>query len=87
MLRTRLSPCLLIKDGALVKSVNFKQHKYVGDPLNAVRIFNELYVDEIIILDISATKNKNYLTNFKKKLPYICGNGWQKNFIFVHIVN
>ena len=58
MLRTRLSPCLLIKDGALVKSVNFKQHKYVGDPLNAVRIFNELYVDEIIILDISATKNK-----------------------------
>ena len=58
MLRTRLSPCLLIKDGALVKSVKFKQHKYVGDPLNAVRIFNELYVDEIIILDISATKNK-----------------------------
>ena len=58
MLRTRLSPCLLLKDGALVKSVNFKQHKYVGDPLNTVRIFNELYVDEIIILDISATKNK-----------------------------
>ncbi len=49
MLRTRLSPCLLIKDGALVKSVNFKQHKYVRDPLNAVRIFNELYVDEIYI--------------------------------------
>ena len=56
MLRSRLSPCLLIKDGALVKSRQFKDFKYVGDPLNAVRIFNELYVDEVIILDISATK-------------------------------
>ena len=57
MLRSRLSPCLLIKDGALVKSINFSNYKYVGDPLNAVRIFNELYVDEIIILDIGASKN------------------------------
>ena len=57
MLRTRLSPCLLIKDGALVKSINFKKHKYVGDPLNTVRIFNELYVDEIIILDIPFENN------------------------------
>mgnify|MGYP001239916235 CR=1 FL=1 len=57
MLRSRLSPCLLINDGALVKSINFSNYKYVGDPLNAVRIFNELYVDEIIILDISASRN------------------------------
>ena len=38
MLRSRLSPCLLIKDGALVKSFNFKKHKYVGDPLNGKNI-------------------------------------------------
>ena len=64
MLRSRLSPCLLIKEGALVKSINFKNFKYVGDPLNAVRIFNELYVDEIIILDIDATQN-NRKPDFK----------------------
>lgn len=58
MLRSRLSPCLLINDGALVKSIKFGNYKYIGDPLNAVRIFNELCVDEIIILDISATKQK-----------------------------
>lgn len=57
MLRSRLSVCLLINDGALVKSTMFKNYKYVGDPLNAVRIFNELNVDEIIVLDIGATKN------------------------------
>ena len=56
MLRSRLTPCLLINNGALVKSIRFKDYKYIGDPLNAVRIFNELFVDEIIILDISATK-------------------------------
>jgi len=56
MLRSRLSVCLLINNGALVKSINFKNYKYVGDPLNAVRIFNELNVDEIIILDIGATR-------------------------------
>ena len=59
MLRSRLSPCLLINNGALVKSIRFKDYKYIGDPLNAVRIFNELFVDEIIILDISASKNNN----------------------------
>ena len=53
MLRSRLSPCLLINDGALVKSIKFGNYKYIGDPLNAVRIFNELCVDEIIILDIT----------------------------------
>jgi cyclase len=55
MLRPRIIPCLLIKDNGLVKSVQFKDHKYVGDPINAVKIFNEKEVDEIIIIDIDAT--------------------------------
>lgn len=59
MLRPRIIPCLLVKDGGLVKTVNFKDPKYVGDPINAVRIFNEKEVDELIVLDIDATiKNK-----------------------------
>ena len=55
MLKPRLIPCLLIKDGNLVKTVKFGQSKYVGDPLNAVRIFNEKQVDEIMVIDIDAT--------------------------------
>src|SRR4030066_574859 len=55
MLRPRIIPCLLVKDKGLVKTVNFKNHKYVGDPINAVRIFNEKEVDELMVIDIDAT--------------------------------
>ena len=55
MLRPRIIPCLLVKDGGLVKTLNFAEPKYVGDPINAVRIFNEKEVDELIVLDIDAT--------------------------------
>lgn len=55
MLRTRVIPCLLLQDGGLVKTIKFKHPKYVGDPINAVRIFNEKEVDELVFLDISAT--------------------------------
>lgn len=55
MLRPRIIPCLLIKDNGLVKTVKFSEPKYVGDPVNAVKIFNEKQVDELIILDIDAT--------------------------------
>ena len=55
MLRPRIIPSLLIKDKGLVKTVNFKNPKYVGDPINAVRIFNEKEVDELAIFDIDAT--------------------------------
>ncbi len=55
MLRPRIIPCLLIRNGGLIKTKNFQEIKYLGDPLNAVRIFNEKQVDEIIILDIDAT--------------------------------
>jgi cyclase len=58
MLRPRIIPCLLVKNKGLVKSVNFKSHKYLGDPINAVRIFNEKQVDELMILDIDATVEK-----------------------------
>lgn len=55
MLRPRIIPCLLVHQKGLVKTVNFKDPKYVGDPINAVRIFNEKEVDELIVLDIDAT--------------------------------
>jgi cyclase len=55
MRRVRVIPTLLIQKGGLVKSMKFKDHKYVGDPMNAVKIFNEKEVDEIVILDISAS--------------------------------
>jgi cyclase len=55
MLRPRIIPSLLIQDNGLVKTVNFKSPKYVGDPINAVRIFNEKEVDELAIFDIDAT--------------------------------
>lgn len=58
MLRPRIIPCLLIKNGGLVKTVKFGTPKYVGDPLNAVRIFNEKEVDEIMVIDIDATANR-----------------------------
>jgi cyclase len=55
MLRPRIIPCLLVKNGGLVKTVRFGAPKYVGDPINAVRIFNEKEVDELTVLDIDAT--------------------------------
>ncbi len=55
MLRSRIIPCLLIKDRGLTKTVKFGSGKYVGDPLNAVKIFNEKSVDELMVLDIDAT--------------------------------
>lgn len=56
MLRNRVIPCLLLKNKGLVKSVKFKDYTYIGDPINAVKIYNDKEVDEIIFLDITATK-------------------------------
>ena len=55
MLNPRITPCLLVHNKGLVKTVKFKDSKYVGDPINAVKIFNEKEVDELIVLDIDAT--------------------------------
>lgn len=57
MLRPRITPCLLVHEGGLVKTTGFKNPKYVGDPINAVKIFNEKEADELIVLDIDATVN------------------------------
>ena len=55
MLRPRAIPCLLLRDGRVVKTIRFRAPRYIGDPINAVRIFNDMEVDEIIVLDIGAT--------------------------------
>jgi cyclase len=57
MLRPRIIPCLLVHQGGLVKTQGFKGPKYIGDPINAVRIFNEKEADELMVLDIDATAN------------------------------
>ena len=56
-MRIRVIPSLLLHKGGLVKSVQFKNYKYVGDPINAVKIFNEKEVDEIAVIDIDATRD------------------------------
>ena len=58
MKRIRVIPVLLIKGEGLYKSIHFKNPNYIGDPINAVRIFNEKEVDELIILDIGSGTTK-----------------------------
>lgn len=73
MLRPRIIPCLLVQDGGLVKTVEFKNPKYVGDPINAVKIFNEKEADELVVLDIDATvKNKEPDYRMIANLAYEC---------------
>jgi cyclase len=57
MLRTRVIPVLLLRGESLVKTIQFGRFTYVGDPCNTVRIFNELQVDELCVLDITATRD------------------------------
>ncbi len=57
MLKHRVIPALLLRNGGLVKTLKFKDPKYVGDPINAIRIFNEKEVDELMVLDITASKD------------------------------
>lgn len=64
MLQTRVIPALLLRDDALVKTVRFDKAGYIGDPVNTVRIFNELEVDELVFLDITAT-NENRTPNLR----------------------
>lgn len=74
MKRIRIIPVLLIRNEGLVKSVKFKKHQYVGDPINAVKIFNEKEVDEIILLDIDASVKKQ-VPDFKA-IEEICGEAF-----------
>lgn len=86
MNKPRLIPILLVKNGGLYKTQKFSNPKYIGDPLNAIRIFNEKEVDEIIILDIDATRkntspNYNLIEQFAGEcfMP-VCYGGGIKNF-------
>ena len=56
MLKTRVIPALLLRGAGLVKTTAFKNPVYVGDPINAIRIFNEKEVDELVLLDIAASR-------------------------------
>uniref|UniRef100_UPI004057576E AglZ/HisF2 family acetamidino modification protein n=1 Tax=Candidatus Electronema sp. TaxID=2698783 RepID=UPI004057576E len=58
MLKHRVIPALLLKNAGLVKTLQFKNPKYVGDPINAIRIFNDKEVDELMVLDITASKEQ-----------------------------
>lgn len=58
MSNVRVIPVLLLRNMGLYKSVKFKDHKYVGDPINAIKIFNEKEVDELVFLDITASINQ-----------------------------
>jgi cyclase len=58
MLKHRVIPALLLRNGGLVKTLKFKDPKYVGDPINAIRIFNDKEVDELMVLDITASKER-----------------------------
>ena len=61
MLQTRVIPCLLLKDEILVKTIQFNDTIYIGDPINTVRIFNENEVDELILLNIMASRDKKMM--------------------------
>jgi imidazole glycerol-phosphate synthase subunit HisF len=82
MYRPRIIPILLLKGLGLVKSVKFKNPRYIGDPINAVRIFNDLKADELVFLDILATKEDRHISiDFVKKvgdeanMPFSVGGG------------
>lgn len=82
MFRPRIIPVLLLKDLALVKSIGFKDHKYIGDPINAVRIFNDLRADELVFLDTDASRQKrlvslDFVRNVGEEanMPFAVGGG------------
>jgi cyclase len=82
MFRPRVIPVLLLKGRGLVKSVRFGSHKYVGDPINAVRIFNDLRADELVFLDIDASREDRLISlDFVREvgeeasMPFSVGGG------------
>tara|TARA_Y100000590_G_C15731139_1_gene1017074 strand:+ start:1964 stop:2701 length:738 start_codon:yes stop_codon:yes gene_type:complete len=84
MVRSRIIPVILIENGYAVKTINFKSPRYIGEPINIVRIFNDKQADEIIVLDIGCSK-KNAQINFElikklsneTKMPFCYGGGIQ----------
>ena len=94
MLRSRIVPCLLLHKGGLVKTRKFAEPKYVGDPLNAVKIFNEKEVDELAFFDIDASVNMappnlNLLKNIanESRMPLCYGGGVNNADVASSIIN
>ena len=82
MYRPRVIPVLLLKNLGLVKSIKFNKYRYIGDPINAVKIFNDLKADELVFLDIKANKEKRKISlDFVRKvgaeanMPFSVGGG------------
>ncbi len=82
MFRPRVIPVLLLRQGGLVKTVRFGRHAYVGDPINAVRIFNQLDADELVFLDIRASREKRLIpldfvrdVGEEANMPFAVGGG------------
>jgi imidazole glycerol-phosphate synthase subunit HisF len=82
MFRQRVIPVLLLKNKGLVKSINFERHRYVGDPINAVKIFNDKKADELIFLDITASVEGRcispefvYRVGDEANMPFAVGGG------------
>ena len=93
MLKPRIIPFLLVHKGGLYKTFGFGKAKYVGDPLNAVRIFNEKEVDELMVTDIDASRHSrepNYamIANLAKecRMPLCYGGGVKTVDQFKHII-
>lgn len=72
MLKKRIIPILLLENNKLVKTINFKNPKYIGDPINAVKIFNEKTVDELVVLDIDASRTNQINFQLIKNLAGEC---------------
>ena len=90
MLKHRVIPCLLLKNNGLVKTIKFDNAKYVGDPINAIKIFNDKEVDELIVLDVMASKecqepNFDLIEQFASEcfMP-LCYGGGIKNLEQAH---
>lgn len=94
MFRPRVIPILLLQNKGLVKSVKFKNHRYIGDPINAVKIFNDLKADELVFLDVRATQENRLISlDFVKNvgeeanMPFAVGGGIKKIEDIRQIIN
>lgn len=94
MFRPRVIPVLLLRNLGLVKSIKFKDYRYLGDPINAVKLFNDLGADELVFLDISASKEKRKISlDFVRKvgdesnMPFAVGGGIRTNKDIREILN
>lgn len=94
MFRPRVIPVLLLKGQGLVKTVQFDKHRYIGDPINAVRIFNDLEVDELVFLDILASReNRTISIDIVKQIgdeafmPFAVGGGIKTSQDALAIIN